>query len=354
MSSRQLLVVRALGLQQAQSELGATDFTPDDLPAPITGFRLVAGPWVLAAFRGVDCVCVAPFAQSELRMLGHDVAHGAMIGPVRRTHRIDEPTIDEAYRAFVDYIVSTSAPPSVISVGLRAGEESAVEVLQHIAAAIEGRAVVHRGTAGTRVDIVRTGGRAAIASLLSAGWRVPEARLTIRDLLRAPRRRSQPDRKLVVLARGVREPAARVDVSVPVSFAEATATEILSHPLRFGLRLYTNGVDPAIARLFVGRVDGVVVFRMAFNFSAPVLDRLVLPAFGDSLAAPVALVSQCATEPGFRGRSIYPAALRWVAEWGGAHGVRSVVLLVERGNTASLKGAAKAGFRRLGVIATQR
>jgi len=93
---------------------------------------------------------------------------------------------------------------------------------------------------------------------------------------------------------------------------------------------------------------------MTLNFSAPLLDRVVLPSHGDALAPPVALVSQCATEPSFRGLKIYPAALHWLAAWASERGVRTLVLLIDPANAASLSGAAKAGFARVGEVSTQR
>lgn len=357
MSSRPLLVVRALSVRQAQSDLGTSGTGVDELPKPIRGFRVVAGPWVLAVFRGADCAWIAAFAQSELRVFSHDVAHAAMVGPLRPyPSRPDaaKAAIEEAYRSIVDHVMSTSPSPNVISAAVGGDGVTAIDILQRIALAIDGRATVHRDGPGARVDIFRTGRRAAIASLVSSGWHERDRRQTIRELLRASRRRARTEQTLSVLARDVRGAAAKVDVAIAVDFGEATEAEVQSHPLRFGLRLYPGVVDPALGRLFVGRVDGEVAFRMTLHFSAPVLDRLVLPRFASVLAPPVALVSQCATEPRFRGRSIYPAALQWLAGWTREHGVRTLVLLIEQRNVSSLRGAAKAGFQRVGEFATQR
>jgi hypothetical protein len=355
-SNRQLLVVRALTLHEVTGEIGAKMVTAEDLPSPLQGFQLVGSPSALSAFRGADCVWLAAFAHSEMRALGQSIARGAMIGPLRSpsapTDR--EDSFELAYRAFFDHVMSASPSPNVISVRLGGEEEARTDALWRIALAMDGRVVIRGERGGVRVDIFRTGRRAALALALSSGWRDSAAGLTLRNLARLRGVQRKARQVLLVLARDARDPIARVELRVAVEYDEATDAEVQRHPLRFGLRLNANGADPTVRRHFVGRLNGEVVFRMTLNFSAPLLDRLILPSIGNSHVAPVALVTHCATDPRFRGQSIYSGGLQWLARWSAERGVRTLVLLVEPNNIASLTGAGRAGFKRVGEIATQR
>ena len=358
-SSRLPLVVRALTLRDVEREIGANVLAAGDLPAPLAGFRMIGVASALGMSRGTDSVWLVAFAKTEMRALGRSIASGAMIGPLQRktapTDLVND-SVEDAYRALFDYVLfALPAPPNVISARVLEGEDDRADVLWRLALAIDGRAVLQRDSRGARVDIFRAGRRAALASALSFGLRGIISGLTIQTLAVRPHLRfSKSHHVLLVLAREVRAPVTEIAPGVTVRYDEATEDEVQRHPLRFGLGLYLNRVDPSVRRHFVGRVDGQVGFRMALNFSAPVLDRMVLPSMGASLASPVALVSQCATEPSFRGLSIYPAALQWLAQWAGERGVRTLVVLIEPTNTASLRGAAKAGFKRVGEVATQR
>ena len=359
MSSRLPLVVRALSLRDVEAEVGANVVVVADLPDPLAGFRMIGGASALGISRDADSVWLVAFAKTEMRALGRSVASGAMIGPLQRktapTDRAND-SVEDAYRALFDYVLfALPAPPNVISVRVLDGEDDRADVLWRLGLAIDGRAILQRDSRGARVDIFRAGRRAALASALLFGWRGIISGLTIRSLAVRPRLRFlKAHRVLLVLAREVRASVTEIAPSVSVRYDEASEDEVQRHPIRFGLGLYLNRVDPGVRRHFVGRIDGQVAFRMALNFSAAVLDRLVLPSLGDSLASPVALVSQCATESRFRGLSIYPAALQWLAQWAAERGVRTLVLLIEPTNTASLRGAAKAGFKHVGEVATQR
>ena len=356
MPGRLPLVVRALAREAIEGIPGANSVTPDDLPRPLTGFRIVGGPLALTMSRGDEGAWQAAFARIEMRALGRTIATGAMIGPLRSkraTADHDSEPVDDAYRALFDYVLfGLSIPPNVISVRVVAGENDRVDILWRLAAAIDARVTIQRESDDARLDIFRAGRRSAVASALSCGlWGSP-SRLTISGLVLRPRLHGSE--VLHVLARDVSAPRASVEPSISsLEYQEATADEVQRHPLRFGLGLYLNDVDPAVRRYFVGRVDGQVAFRMALDFSAPVLERLVGPSLGPSLPPPVALVSQCATEPPFRGRSIYPGALQWVAQWAAERGVRTLVLLIHPSNAASLRGAAKAGFERIGEVAIE-
>ncbi|HEV8235713.1 MAG TPA: GNAT family N-acetyltransferase [Gemmatimonadaceae bacterium] len=359
MPGRLPLVVRALTLEEIEGLAGANSVTPEDLPRPLTGFRIVGGPLALSMSRGDEGVWQAAFARIEMRALGRAIATGAMIGPLRRKRAFadhDNEPVEDAYRAFFDYVLfGLSIAPNVISARVGPGENDRVDILWRLGAAIDARVTIQRESDDARLDIFRAGRRSAIASALSCGlWESP-SRLTISGLVLRPRPHGSSGEVLHVLARDVSASPASVEPSISsLEYQEATAEEVQRHPLRFGLGLCHNDVDPALRRHFVGCVDGQVAFRMALDFSAPVIERVVVPSLGPSLPPPVALVSQCATEPRFRGRSIYPAALQWVAQWAGERGVRTLVLLIDPNNAASLRGAAKAGFERIGAVATGR
>ena len=324
-----------------------------DLPTPPSGFRRAAAVSLLGVSRGGDRLWTAAFARCELRVLAQNIAAGVLIGPVRSASMASSAqSIEDAYRVILDHVLSAAPMPNVISARVLDEEQSCADLLWRLALAIDGRATVSAERGGLRIDIFRPGRRGELAAAISAGRRVGALRLTIRNL--GTLRRGQDSSTLLVLARDVRRPIGENKTSITVEFSEATDLEVQRHPNRFGLPLYSSAVAPDVRRQFVGRVNGEVIFRMVLNFSAPALDRLVLPSFAASLTTPVALVSQCATEPSFRGLGVYPAALHWLAEWAAAGSVQTLVLLIDSKNEASLRGAARAGFVRIGEVKAQR
>jgi len=56
-------------------------------------------------------------------------------------------------------------------------------------------------------------------------------------------------------------------------------------------------------------------------------------------------IKYCLTLPEFRGRGIYPAVLKKIQSYLKDGGIRRAFICVERGNTPSIRGIEKAGFR---------
>ncbi len=62
-------------------------------------------------------------------------------------------------------------------------------------------------------------------------------------------------------------------------------------------------------------------------------------------------IGPCVTYPNFRGRGIYPAVLRYIrsTDW-----YKDYFLLIDKENTASIRGAEKAGFTLVGSVIKRR
>ena len=219
MSSRPPLVVRALTLEDVEREIGATNVTGEDLPQALTGFRAIDGASALALFRGADCAWLAAFARVELSALGQRVVRGAAIGPLRATatQGNDMESVEEAYRVILDHVMFTSPSPNVISLRVEDEQDRRIDVLYRLALATDARAIIRTEADGARVDIVRSGRRAALAALLSSDWRGTAAGLTIPNLASLRRRRAG-SQMLLVLARDLQNAVAAIEPSIAVQY----------------------------------------------------------------------------------------------------------------------------------------
>jgi RimJ/RimL family protein N-acetyltransferase len=220
------------------------------------------------------------------------------------------------------------------------GPEESVDALWRLALAVEAACVIREEDGARQVDLLLEGRRARLAlALAQRPWpRRSDLAGVFRRLLRRAR-----DERLLILARDLRDGPPSVKPNVAVEFTEATEAEVRRHPRRFGLRLSATAPRLPGARQFVGRLHGRAVYRMVCTPAPPVLEHLDR-AMLDRLAAPRALVSDCYTDPQWRGESIYPAALQWLARWAAERDIRTLVLLVRADNEASIRGAKKAGF----------
>jgi GNAT superfamily N-acetyltransferase len=61
-------------------------------------------------------------------------------------------------------------------------------------------------------------------------------------------------------------------------------------------------------------------------------------------------ITACETRPAFRGRGLYPAAIRYLAGVAASRGARLVLMKTTPGNTSSQSGMEKAGLHRAGSV----
>lgn len=60
-------------------------------------------------------------------------------------------------------------------------------------------------------------------------------------------------------------------------------------------------------------------------------------------------IGPCMTYPQYRGKGIYPSALRWICKEVG-NGRSTFYMIVDEKNTASIRGMEKAGFKKYGIV----
>lgn len=321
---------------------------PDDattLPLPVPGFRRVETGFIELSRDGQTLGAIE-LARVERRLAGRLLASGVLVGPLP-AFETEDPA--DGYRAVLDALVPTATGPHVASFAVRDETSRNVDCLWRLALALDARCIVSEEAGSIRVDLVFSGRRARLAMALA-----DRPRLSLPWLLRALGAVGMPrDKRLLIFARDVRVNVAEVRPLVDVQFGEATEGEIRSRPRRFGLPLSANPSHPDPSRRFVGRIRDRVVYWMSCAPSAPALS--LLPAeCGARLVGPLALVTNASTDPQFRGSSIYPAGLQWLAVWAADNGVRTLVLLVRSENVASIRGAIKAGFAQVGEMAQPR
>ncbi len=128
-------------------------------------------------------------------------------------------------------------------------------------------------------------------------------------------------------------------------------------PLRIDELLYGMPVEEALAcedpafevrheaagrakESYVVAIGGETAHRSWLHWSVRLPRR-----FGFDGSAPV--IGDCFTPERFRGRSIYPQVLRYIARDVARRASAPVYILVSPANLASIRGIEKAGFRRL-------
>lgn len=316
------------------------------MPRPFAGFRRYGPRVLLELSRDGESLGEVVLAYAERRVLGRLLARGVLVGALPTGAMCEA---EEVYRAVLDAVAFTSPAPQIISLRVVESRAVDVDVLWRLALALEARCVVGEENGTIRVDLLLDGLRTRLAIAL------PEApRLGSRDLAGAVKRLARRRRRerLLIFARDVSADRPVARATVAVQFGAASEEEVRRWPRRFGLRLSTSVSAAPTSDCFVGRIEDQVVYRMVCTPSAPALGLLPRDLL-DRLAAPVSLVTDCRTEPPFRGLSIYPAALHWLAGWAREEGVGTLVLLVRGDNTASVRGAAKGGFELLGEVPPQ-
>jgi hypothetical protein len=236
---------------------------------------------------------------------------------------------------------------------LHDAEQHHVDVLWRLGLALNTRLIVSQTDEGVRLEFFGRGRRAEFAAAIGARPQglVKSVVSGVGGLFRKRRRTNH--HTLAVVIRDVREPAEPVVPGVPVQFAELAPEEVRQRAGKFGLGLVTADDGLEDRRQFVGRVDGRIVFQIAFHSSAPAL-HLLSSGVRAHLMEPVALLTEAHTEIGFRNNSIFAAGLQWLAEWAGKRGIRTLAMLILVDNVASLRGSAKAGFQRVGELTIAR
>jgi hypothetical protein len=328
----------------------------DAPPAPLRGFRLESEASEVVLTDGVATVGTLRLARAERLLAGRRIARAALLGPLVALPNdvLGTGVVDAAYRAVLDRLIFTAPAPDIISLRLLDGQDAHVDVLWRLALELDVEALIGEERDALRIDLIRDGRRARLAAAL-ARWplRIVDVwRMTYSLVGRRSVRVAEDE--LLVLARDLRRGVAEVRSPVPVEFEEARLEEVKHRPRRFGLGLSMQFIDETSRRHFVGRVGNRVVYRMACNISPRILERLVAPELLAALSPPFALVSDCRTDSDFRGRAIYPVALQWLSRWAANNGLLTLVLLIRESNQASLRGAAKAGFVRLGPAVSER
>lgn len=352
MSGRLIARIRPLAGPDERSRDAERNDAP---PPPLRGFGPSSEASEVVVVDGAATLVTLRLARAERSLAGRRIARAALVGPLvsAPNDTLEPGVVDAAYRAVLDRLIFTAPAPDIISFRLLEGQEARVDLLWRLALELDVDALIGEERDALRMDLIRDGRRARLAAAL-AQW--PLVRVDARQMVNSIfRRRSARDRadELLVLARDVRRAVAEAVPAVQVEFEEARPDEVKHRPRRFGLGLSMQFIDEASRRHFVGRVANRVVYRMACNISPRILERLVAPELLAAFSPPFALVSDCTTEPEFRGRSIYPAALQWLSQWAASNGLLTLVLLVRASNTSSLQGAAKAGFVRLGTAASE-
>ena len=317
------------------------------MPAPAPGFHEDAGGAALALSRGGQSLGAVALARAERRLAGRALARAALVGAL--PHDTTPDVADEAYRAILDRLIFTEPSPEIISFRVSPRRPERADLLWRLALALDARCLIGEEGEDIRVDVLRGGMRARLALTLPvaplrdlSSW-IAAAAAAARPNARAP---------LVVFARDTADDARAIAAAVDARFAVASADEVRRRPRRFGRGLSPPAAGDENTYHFVGDVHGTVVFRTTCTISAPAL-QLLPPSVLARLSAPVGLITSVETDVSFRGRSIYPAALQWIAGWARGRGIRTLVLFVDRRNVASARGAAKAGFTPMGEIAPE-
>lgn len=101
------------------------------------------------------------------------------------------------------------------------------------------------------------------------------------------------------------------------------------------------------AMLLKGFASGREVFHLQITDKIETVAALIPP--GRVSDRPV-FIYDCFTDPDYRGRGIYPAALTWLLKSLHGKGVDRAFLRTHPQNVSSIRGAVKAGFRLCGIM----
>lgn len=196
------------------------------------------------------------------------------------------------------------------------------------------------------VFIYGHGFRSALARLArhASGLGTHVARLGRRAAEATALRRASHRGSGLLFALDLAPPIPSVDTR-EVVFRPVDLSLVSSRPL-----LYADSVQAAEVPLargeqcFVGEVGGRVVFRMWVVAPEP---GWLAGANAEWARKRSCYIHECYTNTQFRGRGIYPAALRWVAARLRDEGYEALWLHVMPDNTAGTRAVEKAGFRRV-------
>jgi GNAT superfamily N-acetyltransferase len=119
-----------------------------------------------------------------------------------------------------------------------------------------------------------------------------------------------------------------------------------SHPLREFAEQYRSRFSVG-ARAFIGLADDTVVYSSWVQPQALVIDEL---RWTWKLVPGDAVVYDVVTMPDWRGKGIYPDALRRLCGMLAEQGTRHLWIYAERENASSIQGIRKAGFEYHGEI----
>ena len=333
------------------SGLRAVILTPEDAP-----FVDAASEQLVVVLDHDTPVAAAPLDWSRAPSLPGRAARVAVLHPLRyATAAGDSP--DESRRsdlyALILQTVSFQRPrPDLIVVRLNAATEGHASLLWPLALALDGRCEIVDTGAEVVVTTVLPGTIAAIAAA-----RMRAATADVPGLLRLVRRPGALWRRLVG-ARKRLPPALTVwhastatsmtPIIVPeLVFTRVPSDEVQRRPVRYGLALTTPARFFGAAECYLAKLDGATVHRLWISFDDKIIQTRIASAGRAVPRTPIAKIWGCFTPPRFRGRGIYPATLQWAITLCRERGMQSVVLEVAADNTASIRGARKAGFEPL-------
>ncbi len=174
-----------------------------------------------------------------------------------------------------------------------------------------------------------------MVNMIPAGWR------------RWITKRIQRERREIWIFDSVNEPLERLESAVPVEFGfgdRETLEEVLAdQDLGISEKWlpYYSALLCGKNRLFVGRHNGQIVF-----YGGVMCEHRSLPRGAFLLESDEFYIVACFTRAGYRGRGIYPAALRDICRRLGAEGYRRGYVDVATYNAPSIRGIAKAGAKR--------
>lgn len=343
---------------KSSSELPPLDLRDPFACWPFHGARRLPGPTCAVVLRRGDSVIGGAFlARYRQALLPAWVAEGVAIGPFamlepRPDVGMPELATAEVYQTVAGCVLSGGGGPRMISVVIDSARGDEIDALWRFAAALPAECVVRVGYGVTRLDIYLDGIRGGLAhwcasapgALLASAIRSRLARLHV---VRGQAREAHDRSMWFAVESGRRRPAR---VALPgLHFRIATPNQIAEAPLRYGLSLQTSA-PPANVLVFEALLDAVVVFRIVGDLDQRRLAEIIPPAIREAVEAPSMLLVAARTEREFRGRSIYPAALRRVVEYAMEHGIRSVVISTRADNTASRRGIEKAGFVHIATV----
>lgn len=133
-------------------------------------------------------------------------------------------------------------------------------------------------------------------------------------------------------------------ITIDVIVYSMTKEDITAFP-DLGLEIKTVSISKGKKKYFIE--DKGVLVHQSFLFDAVFLLKLI------GKRGPV--VGDCYTHPDYRGKSIYPYAIHYIAKKMLIENKKDeVFMIVNRDNTSSIKGIEKAGFKKYASIDTKR